>query len=141
MQHAHFPIGPVGRPTELSPFAPAWVFNYTRYPNAAREYLRFMLERDQYEAWQNASLGYFAPTLRAHESDPIWTQDPKTTAFRDGPAMTLYPGYAGKEGVASAACVADFIVVNMVAEAATGQLSPQAAAARAELRAQRYYKT
>ncbi len=55
--------------------------------------------------------------------------------------MTLHPGYAGKEGVASAACVADFIVVNMVAEAATGQLSPQAAAARAELRARRYYKT
>ena len=141
MQHAHFPVGPVGRPTELSPFAPAWVFSYTQYPNAAREYLRFMLERDQYEAWERASLGYIAPSLRAHESDPIWTEDPKYTPFRDGPSMTLHPGYAGKEGVASAACVADFIVVNMVAEAATGQLSPQAAAARAELRARRYYKT
>jgi len=29
----------------------------------------------------------------------------------------------------------------MVAEAATGQSSPQAAAARAEMRARRYYKT
>ena len=55
--------------------------------------------------------------------------------------MTLHPGYAGKEGVASAAAVADFVVVNMVAEAATGQASPQAAAARAEVRARRYYKT
>ena len=55
--------------------------------------------------------------------------------------MTLHPGYAGKEGAASAACVADFIIVNMVAEAATGQLSSQAAAARAEARARRYYKT
>ena len=80
------PVGPVGRPTELSPFAPAWVFNYTRYPNAAREYLRFMLEREQYEAWQRASLGYFAQSLRSHESDPIWTEDPKYTPFRDGPA-------------------------------------------------------
>jgi len=52
----------------------------------------------------------------------------------------LHPGYAGKEGVASAASVADFVVVNMVAEAATGQSSPQAAAARAEQRAQRYYR-
>ena len=140
MQHAHFPIGPVGRPTELSPFAPAWVFNYTPYPNAAREYLRFMLERDQYEPWQRASLGYFAQTLRAHENDPIWSEDPKYAPFREGPAMTLHPGYAGKEGIASAASVADFVVVNMVAEAATGQLSPQAAAARAEQRAQRYYR-
>jgi multiple sugar transport system substrate-binding protein len=140
-QHAHFPVGPVGRPTELSPFAPAWIFNYTRYPNAAREYLRFMLERDRYEAWLKASQGYFAQTLRAYESDPIWTSDPKSMPFRDGPSMTLHPGYAGKEGVASAAAVADFVVVNMVAEAATGQVSPQAAAARAEVRARRYYKT
>jgi len=139
MQHAHFPIGPIGRPTELSPFAPAWVFKYTLYPNAAREYLRFMLERDQYEAWERASLGYFAQTLRAYESDALWTEDPQYAPFRDGPSMTLHPGYAGKEGVASAACIADFIIVNMVAEAATGQLSPQAAAARAELRARRYY--
>jgi multiple sugar transport system substrate-binding protein len=141
MQHTHFPIGPVGRATELSPFAPAWVFNYTPYPNAAREYLRFMLERDQYEAWEKASLGYFAQSLRAHESDPIWSEDPKYAPFREGPSMTLHPGYAGKEGAASAACVADFILVNMVAEAATGQLSPQAAVARAEQRARRYYKT
>jgi multiple sugar transport system substrate-binding protein len=141
MQHAHFPIGPVGRPTELSPFAPAWVFKYTQYPDAAREYLRFMLEREQYEAWERASLGYFAQPLRAYESDPLWSEDPQYAPFREGPSMTLHPGYAGKEGVASAACIADFIVVNMVAEAATGQLSPQAAAARAELRARRYYKT
>jgi multiple sugar transport system substrate-binding protein len=140
MRHAHFPVGTVGRPTELSPFAPAWVFRYTRYPNAAREYLRFMLERDQYQAWLKAAQGYFAQTLRAYESDPLWTDDPNNTPFRDGPSMTLHPGYAGKEGAASAAAVADFIVVNMVAEAATGQRSPRAAAARAELRARRHYR-
>ena len=141
MQHAHFPIGPVGKATELSPFAPAWVFKFTRYPNAAREYLRFMLEDEQYTAWQNASLGYFAQSLRSHESDPIWFADPKHTPFREGPSMTLHPGYAGKEGQSSAAAVADFIIVNMVAEAATGKSTPKAAAERAEMRAKRYYKT
>ena len=140
MQHAHFPIGPIGRPTELSPFAIAWVFKHTRFPNAAREYLRFMLEREQYEPWQKASLGYFSQSLRAYEANPIWAEDPKYAPFRDGPAMTLHPGYAGKEGVASATCQADFVVVNMVAEAATGQSTPKAAAARAEQRARRYYK-
>jgi multiple sugar transport system substrate-binding protein len=102
--------------------------------------LRFMLERDRYETWLKATQNYFAQTLRAYESDPIWTDDPKNTPFRDGPSMTLYPGYAGKEGVASASAVADFVVVNMVAEAATGDVSPQAAAARAEKRARRYYR-
>jgi multiple sugar transport system substrate-binding protein len=141
IQHAHLPIGPVGRPTELAVFAPVWIFNYTRFPNAAREYLRFMLEREQYELWEKASLGYFSQPLRAYESDPMWSEDPKCTPFRDGPAMTLHAGYAGKAGAASAASAADFIVVNMVAEAATGQSTPSAAAARAEQRARRYYKS
>jgi multiple sugar transport system substrate-binding protein len=141
IQHAHLPIGPVGRPTELAVFAPIWIFNYTRFPNAAREYLRFMLEREQYELWERASLGYFSQPLRAYESDPMWSDDPKCTPFRDGPGMTLHAGYAGKVGAASAASAADFIVVNMVAEAATGQSTPQAAAARAEQRARRYYKS
>jgi multiple sugar transport system substrate-binding protein len=141
IQHAHLPIGPVGRPTELAIFTPAWIFKYTKYPNAAREYLRFMLEREQYDIWQTASLGYFSQSLRAYDSNRIWVDDPKHTPFRDGPALSLHIGYAGKVGSASAASLADFIVVNMVAEVASGQATPPAAAARAEQRARRYYKT
>jgi multiple sugar transport system substrate-binding protein len=138
--HAHLPIGPVNRPTELAVFTSAWVFKYTKYPNAAREYLRFMLEREQYERWQQASLGYITQSLRQYESNPVWTEDPKHTPFRDGGRMTLDTGYAGSLGHASAACLSDFVLVNMVAEAASGQSTPQAAAARAEQRARRYYR-
>jgi multiple sugar transport system substrate-binding protein len=141
IQHAHLPIGPVGRSTELAIFTPAWIFKYTKYPNAAREYLRFMLEREQYDTWQTASLGYFSQSLRAYESNRIWVDDPKHTPFRDGPSLSLDIGYAGKVGSASAASAADFIIVNMVAEVASGQATPHAAAARAEQRARRYYKT
>ncbi len=141
IQHAHMPIGPVGHPTELNAKLTALVFKYTRYPNAAREYLRFMLERRQYEAWQQASLGYMSQTLRAYETNPVWTSDPKITLFRDGGRVMLYNGYAGKVGAASAACSADLVIANMVAEAASGQATPRQAAARAEQRARRYYKS
>jgi multiple sugar transport system substrate-binding protein len=49
-------------------------------------------------------------------------------------------GYAGTMGYASAAAMADFIVVNMVAEAASGSKTPKEAAERAQKRAERYYK-
>ena len=49
-------------------------------------------------------------------------------------------GYAGQLGYASAGTIADFIVVDMIAEAASGVRSPKEAAERAALRAQRYYK-
>jgi multiple sugar transport system substrate-binding protein len=54
--------------------------------------------------------------------------------------MSLYRGYPGKVGHASAACTSDFIIENMVAEAASGQLTSQEAVAKAEQRARRYYK-
>jgi multiple sugar transport system substrate-binding protein len=141
MQHAHMPVGPVGHPTELNSMLTAFVFAYTRYPNAAREYLRFMLERGQYEPWQQASLGYVTQTLRAFESNPVWTSDPKITPSRDGGRMSLYNGYAGTVGAGSAACSADLVIANMVAEAASGQSTPREAAARAEQRARRHYRT
>jgi multiple sugar transport system substrate-binding protein len=54
--------------------------------------------------------------------------------------VMLWPGYAGSMGYASAGALADFIIVNMVAQAASGAKSPKDAAAEAQKRAERYYK-
>ncbi len=140
IQHANMPIGPIGRATELNLFFPMMVFKYSKYPNAAKEYLRFMMEKEQYEPWQQAAIGYVTQPLKAYESNPIWTVDPKHTPYRDAMKIMQPNGYAGDMGYSSAACMADFIVVNMVAEAASGSKTPKEAAERAEKRAQRYYK-
>jgi multiple sugar transport system substrate-binding protein len=139
--HAPIPVGPIARHTELNPMTPGFVFKYTKYPNAAKDYLRFMMEKDQYEAWQKASIGYVQQTLKAYRSNPVWTVDPKHTPFRDIPERTLENGYAGRLGTASAGVMADYVMVNMVAQAASGSNTPQAAAAQAESRAKRYYRT
>ena len=68
--HANLPIGPVGRATELHLFFNQMIFKYTKYPNAAKEYLRFMMEKEQYEPWQQASIGYVTHPLKVRvESD------------------------------------------------------------------------
>ena len=59
------------------------IFRYSKSPNAAKEYVRFMMEREQYEPWQKAALGYFSQPLRAYEKNPVWTADPKHTPYRD----------------------------------------------------------
>ena len=56
------------------------IFKYTKYPNAAKEYLRFMMEKEQYEPWQQASIGYVSQPLAAYEENPIWTSDPEEHA-------------------------------------------------------------
>ena len=140
IQHAPFPVGPVGEPTESHIFFNQMIMKYTKYPNAAKEFLRFMMEQDAYEPWQTAAGGYISPPLAAYAKSPIWTADPKNTPYRDAVKNLRPGGYAGKLGYASAACNADFIVTNMVAEAASGSKTPKEAAERAQKRAERYYK-
>src|SRR5205823_6755790 len=140
IQHAPFPLGIDGKSRELNLVFPMMIFKYSKYPNAAKEYLRFMMEREQYVPWQEASIGYVTQPLVAYESNPIWTSDPKHTPYRDLMKNMLPNGYAGEMGYASAATMADFIMVNMVAEAASGSKTPKDAAERAAKRAERYYK-
>ena len=140
INHANFPIGPIGKPSEFQLFFNQMIFKYTKYPKAAKEFLRFMMEDEQMNPWVQASIGYVAPALTAYENNPIWTSDPKHTPYRDSMKNMWPSGHAGKMGYASAGALADFIVVNMVAEAASGSKTPKEAADRAQKRAERYYK-
>jgi multiple sugar transport system substrate-binding protein len=140
MNHAQFPIGPVGRSTELALFTQAFIFKYTKYPNAAQEYVRFMWEKEQFEPWQKASLGYVSHALDAYKNNPLWSEDPKALPYRDMVKRMQNHGYAGTLGSASQASIADFIIVNMVAEVASGQRTAKDAMRRAQQRAERYYK-
>jgi len=137
--HANMPIGPVGRPTEMGLAFTAVLFKYSKYPQAAKEYLRFMWEKEQYETWMEAALAFVTQPLRAYESAPVWKSDPKRFAYRDAVKFMLPNGWPAKLGPASAAAMADFIVVDMVAEAATGSSSIQDAMSKAERRARRHY--
>ncbi len=140
INHAAFPVGPVGVPTESHLFFNQMVMKYTKYPQAAKEFLRFMMEQEQFDAWLSGAGGYIAQPLRAYEKSAVWTVDPKHTPYRDGVKNMRPAGYAGKLGYASAGAGADFIVVNMVAEAVSGSKTPKEAVERAQKRAERYYK-
>jgi len=137
IQHASFPIGPVGIPTESHLFFNQMIMEY---PQAAKEFLRFMMEQEQVEPWLTGAAGYVAPPLAAYAKIPVWTSDPKNTPYRDAMKNLRPAGYAGKLGYASAGAAADFIVVNMVAEAISGSKTPKEAMERAQKRAERYYK-
>jgi len=140
IQHASYPIGPVGVPTEYHLFFNQMIMKYTKYPQAAKEFLRFMMEAEQFDAWLQGGGGYVSHPLRYYEKNTIWTSDPKNTPYRDATKNLRPAGYAGKLGYASAGALGDFIVPNMVAEAASGSKSPKEAAERAQKRAERYYK-
>jgi multiple sugar transport system substrate-binding protein len=140
IQHAAFPVGPVGVPTESHLYFNQMIMKYTKYPKAAKEFLRFMMEQEQFDPWLTGAQGYVAPPLDAYAKSAVWTSDPKNTPYRDAVKNLRPAGYAGKLGYASAGAAADFIVINMVAEAISGAKTPKEAMERAQKRAERYYK-
>ena len=138
--HANLPVGPVGKTTELNLFFPMMIFKYSKYPNAAKAYLAFMMEKEQYYPWQQAAIGYVSHPLKEYEKNPLWGSDPKNLPYSNSMKVMLPNGYAGPMGYASAATMADFIMVNMVAEAVSGSKTVKEAMDRAKARAERYYK-
>ena len=131
----------MGVPTESHLFFNQMIMKYTKYPQAAKEFLRFMMEQEQFDPWLQAAGGYIAHAAgRLREERRSGRSDPKHTPYRDCVKNMRPAGYAGKLGYASAGAGADFIVVNMVAEAASGSKTPKEAAERAQKRAERYYK-
>ncbi|MDQ6684060.1 MAG: ABC transporter substrate-binding protein [Pseudomonadota bacterium] len=140
IQHASFPVGPVGVPTESHLYFNQMIMKYTKVPQAAKMFLTFMMEREQFDPWLTGAQGYVAPPLAAYAKSAIWTSDPKNEPYRDAVKNLRPAGYAGKLGYASAGAAADFIMVNMVAEAISGAKTPKEAMERAQKRAERYYK-
>jgi multiple sugar transport system substrate-binding protein len=139
MGHAAYPIGPVGIAAELQPTYPLFAFGYSAYPNACKALMAFLMEAPQYDPWLQKAAGRFTQTLHAYDDSPVW-QDPQRKVFAQASARARSIAYAGTLGYAAASVLADFILVDMVAQAAAGQLTPEEAAAEAERRANRYYR-
>jgi multiple sugar transport system substrate-binding protein len=140
MNHAYMPIGPVGKPTELHLAFPILTFNFTKAPNACKAFTAFMLEAENFNPWVEAAQGYLSHFLNAYDKNPVWTSDPKRTPYRDVSKRTLTPGGLGSLGEKAAAAVADFIVVDMFANYATGREDVKGAIAVAERQAKRIYR-
>jgi multiple sugar transport system substrate-binding protein len=118
----------------------AMVFKHSPYPNAAKAFLAFMMEKEQYEPWLNANNGYWSQPLAAYEDAAVWSGDPKVKIFRNAMKSSYYDGYRGPISTATGAVTADYVLVQMCASVATDAATPEAAAAEAERRAKRYFR-
>jgi multiple sugar transport system substrate-binding protein len=140
MDHAYFPVGPVGKPTELHLMYPVLAMSHTKYPQACKALMAFMLEADNFNPWINAAGGYLTHCLNAYDSNPVWTADPKRTVYRDVAKRSLTAGGLGSVGEKAASAIADFVLLDMFAAYATGREDAKGAIKIAERQLQRIYR-
>src|SRR5262249_37837886 len=89
MNHALWPVGPVGRPSQLPAASRRFRWTSTKAPQPCKAMLASRLEAEQFNKWLEASVGYPTQPLNAYDSNPIWTADPKNTIFREAAKRTL----------------------------------------------------
>jgi multiple sugar transport system substrate-binding protein len=140
MDHGSWPVGPVGKPTEFALLFPLMAMNYTKYPQACKALMAYMLEADQFNKWLIASKGYLSHCLNAYDANPVWTADRKTTPYRDVAKRTLTAGGLGSVGEKAASAIADFVVLDMFAAVCTGREEPKGAIKIADRQLRRIYR-
>jgi len=140
MNHALWPIGPVGKPTEFHIAYPLMIMTYSKVPNACKAFIAFMMDAAQFDKWLIDSVAYLTHPLNAYDNNPVWKTDPKLSICRDVAKRTLTAGGLGSVGEKAASALADFIVLDMMASVATGRSSIPDAIAIAERQAKRIYR-
>ncbi len=116
----NLPVGPVGESVELHQASTLSIFRHTKYPEAAKAYLAWMFGQDNLAAWITGANAYCCQPLKVHESNPVWTSNPIHEPYSRASASLRPNGYAGPLGPASAAVMADYVLVDMFAQAVTG---------------------
>ena len=140
VEHALWPIGPIGKPTEFHVAYPIMIMTYSKFPQASKAFIAFMMEAANLDPWVTKSVGYLTPGLTAYEKNPVWTADPKLTVCRDVAKNTLTAGHLGSVGEKAAAALADFIVLDLFANVCTGREEAKSAMKIAERQATRLYR-
>ncbi len=140
MNHAYFPVGVSGKPTELHLMYPVLAMTYTKFPQACKALMAFMLEADNFNPWIQSAKGYLTHCLNAYDNNPVWTADPKATPFRDVAKRTRTAGGLGSVGEKAATAIADFVIVDMFANYATGREDVKGSIAVAERQLKRIYR-
>lgn len=117
--HGHFPKGPAGRFYWLPAFN-SCVMRYSKNPKAAKDFIRYYMDRPQYEKYFEVMDTFGIPGTKVFTEHPLWLRDPKTTVFRETIQSARQVGYAGPPGRKATETLSKYVIVDMFAKSIQG---------------------
>ncbi|MFQ5960578.1 MAG: ABC transporter substrate-binding protein [Candidatus Methylomirabilales bacterium] len=121
--HAPLPNGPAGRFAWHGTQEHA-IMRYSKNQKAAKEYLTWLMEREQWAKWFRIQKGYSTAPTTFWERDQLWAIDPRMAIFRDINRYGRHIGFAGPPTIQSSQTLAKHIVAEMYAKAIVREMSP-----------------
>jgi multiple sugar transport system substrate-binding protein len=135
--HGHMPRGPAGRFYSIQGQGHG-IMKYSKNQQVAKEFLRWFMDRPQYDPWFAANDGYVNGPTHHWEKHALWEQDLKLTPFKEAPRFGRWPGYPGPPSRKSSEALVKYILVDMYAQAIKG-MKPEDAARWAEAELKKIY--
>ena len=117
--HFLIPEGPGGRYHGVGPFSNC-IGRYSPNKEAARDYIRFVHQDDNFERFLVTNEGYINGPLPKWQEHPMWEEDPAITIYRELPQYGRNLGYAGPYSRQSSEVFAKYIIVDLFAKAVGG---------------------
>lgn len=119
IRHAPLPAGPKGQ-FGFHTFTSHVVPSYSKNQSAAKELLKFLHARQNYEQWFTTAKGYYTPGTGSWETHKLWDENPVMKPFAIAGKLGQTPGYKGPPDAKSAEVLSKYLIVNMFAEAVKG---------------------
>ena len=138
LDHFLLPKGPAGRFHTVGPFSNC-ITKYSPNKEAAKEYIRFVHKKENFEKFLVINNGYINGPLPEYQEHPMWEKDPAITIFRELPKYGRPAGYAGPYNRNASEAWAKYIIVDLFAKAVKGE-SPQSVVAWAEQELKNVYE-
>ena len=131
--HFVHPAGPAGQFSNLSPYS-VGIMSYTKNAQAAKDFLLWLMQPAQYDAWMDSGKGYLQGTLKGYQNASAFKTDPKLKPFLEviTNGSGHWVGWPGPLSAQSFRVYTNYYIVDMFAKACAGEFTPQAAVAWAE---------
>jgi multiple sugar transport system substrate-binding protein len=111
--------GPVRR-LGITPTQSLAIWKFSKQPELALDFLRFLFEAEQYNGFIEEGAGFNQPFLKAYDEHPIWSRDPKLKALIGFANWSALSGWPGPPTRGAPLVFNAFIVPNMCAKVVGG---------------------
>ncbi len=119
-----------------NPAGPAGVFHYhytqqlaipkySKNTDAARDFTRWLMEKDQLSKYLRRAQAYQAAALKMYMKDPMWDMFPALKPYRDHLMEMKHIGWKGEADAKSARVIQNYVLIDMLANVAIGKMSPE----------------
>src|SRR3989449_997341 len=127
INHHNSPAGPAGTHS-APPITAIGIWKFSKNIQLARDFIKFLFQKDNYNAWIVASNAFNHPPLRHFADHPIWAKNPKFAMLPKEAEFAHPRGWPAKPNAAVQLIQVNYVLPDMVAKAVNGMPTKRAIA-------------